>query len=94
LEYARLLLQRDEYVACSVADTGSGIPPQYLPRVFDRFGQGSNASASGAGLGLAIAKHIIEAHEGQISVQSELERGTTFTFTVPVHHDTSDANTA
>jgi NtrC-family two-component system sensor histidine kinase KinB len=85
-------MQRDGYVACSVADTGSGIPAQYLPRIFDKFVQVPNASASGAGLGLAISKHIIEVHRGQISVRSELGRGSTFTFTLPVHHDTSDAN--
>jgi two-component system, NtrC family, sensor histidine kinase KinB len=86
--------QRDGYVACSVADTGSGIPPQYLPRLFDKFVQVPHAPSGGAGLGLAMSKHIIEAHGGQISVRSELGRGTTFTFTLPVHSDTSDANAA
>jgi signal transduction histidine kinase len=85
---------RDGYVACSVADTGSGIPPQYLPRLFDKFVQVPNAPASGAGLGLAISKHIIEAHGEQISVRSEVGRGTTFTFTLPVHSDTSDVKAA
>jgi NtrC-family two-component system sensor histidine kinase KinB len=85
---------RDGYVACSVADTGSGIPPQYLPRIFDKFVQVPNTSAGGAGLGLAISKHLIEAHGGQISVWSELGRGTTFTFTLPVHSDTSEAHAA
>ena len=67
---------------------------QYLPRLFDKFVQVPNAPSGGAGLGLAISKHIIEAHGGQISVRSEMGRGTTFTFTLPVHHDTSDANAA
>ncbi len=76
--------QRDGHVAISVADTGSGIPPEYLPRLFDRFVQVPNAPSGGAGLGLAIAKHIVEAHGGQISVRSKLGHGTTFTFTLPI----------
>jgi PAS domain S-box-containing protein len=86
--------QRDGYVACSVADTGSGIPAQYLPRLFDKFVQVPNASAGGAGLGLAISKHLIEAHGGQISVRSELGRGSTFTFTLPVPQDMADTSAA
>ena len=65
-------------------DTGSGIPPEYLPRIFEKFVQVPNAPSGGAGLGLAISKHLIEAHGGQISVRSEVGRGTTFTFTLPV----------
>lgn len=83
-------VRRDGYVACSVADTGSGIPPEYLPRIFDKFVQVPNTPSGGAGLGLAISKHLIEAPHGQISVRSELGRGATFTFTLPVHDETSD----
>jgi signal transduction histidine kinase len=72
------------YVAVAVTDTGSGIPPEYLPRIFEKFMQVPNAPSGGAGLGLAISKHLIEAHGGQISVRSEVGRGTTFTFTLPV----------
>lgn len=72
------------YVAISVTDTGSGIPPEYLPRLFEKFVQVPNAPSGGAGLGLAISKHIVEAHGGQSSVHSEVGRGTTFTFTLPV----------
>jgi two-component system, NtrC family, sensor histidine kinase KinB len=72
------------YVAVAVTDTGSGIPPEYLPRIFEKFVQVPNALSGGAGLGLAISKHLIEAHGGQISVRSEVGRGTTFTFTLPV----------
>jgi len=81
---------RDGHVAISVADTGSGIPADYLPRIFDKFVQVPNAPAGGAGLGLAIAKHIVEAHGGQISVRSEMEHGTTFTFTLPSITTTAD----
>jgi NtrC-family two-component system sensor histidine kinase KinB len=72
------------YVAVAVTDTGSGIPPEYLPRIFEKFVQVPNAPSGGAGLGLAISKRLIEAHGGQISVRSEVGRGTTFTVTLPV----------
>ncbi|MGH9871355.1 MAG: ATP-binding protein [Pyrinomonadaceae bacterium] len=75
---------RGHQVAVSVSDTGNGIPPEYLPHIFDKFVQVPDAPTGGAGLGLAISKTIVEAHGGQISVQSELGRGTTFTFTLPV----------
>jgi PAS domain S-box-containing protein len=76
--------QREHQVAVSVSDTGSGIPPNYLPHIFDKFVQVPDAPTGGAGLGLAIAKSIVEAHGGQIGVQSELGRGTTFTVTLPL----------
>ena len=72
------------YVAVAVTDTGSGIPPAYLPRIFEKFVQVPNAPSGGAGLGLAIAKQLIEAHGGHVSVRSDVGRGTTFTFTLPV----------
>ena len=65
-----------------------------LPRIFDKFVQVPNAPSDGAGLGFAISKHIIEAHGAQISVRSDLGRGTTFTFTLPVPSHTSDASAA
>jgi two-component system, NtrC family, sensor histidine kinase KinB len=71
-------------LAVSVSDTGRGIPPEYLPRIFDKFVQVPNAPSGGAGLGLAISQRIVKAHGGQISVQSEVGRGSTFTFTLPV----------
>jgi PAS domain S-box-containing protein len=76
--------QRDNHVAISVADTGSGIPSEYLPHVFDKFVQVPDAPTGGAGLGLTISKSIVEAHGGQISVQSQVGRGSTFTFTLPL----------
>jgi signal transduction histidine kinase len=76
--------RRCDQVAVSVCDTGVGIPPEYLPRIFDKFVQVPGASAGGAGLGLTISKSLVEAHVGQINVCSEVGRGTTFTFTLPV----------
>jgi NtrC-family two-component system sensor histidine kinase KinB len=75
---------RGNFVAVSVSDTGSGIPAEYLPHIFDKFVQVPGAATGGAGLGLAISRLIVEAHGGQISVQSEPSKGSTFTFTLPV----------
>jgi signal transduction histidine kinase len=75
---------RGHYVAVSVSDSGSGIPQEYLPHIFDKFVQVPGAAIGGAGLGLAISRLIVESHGGQISVQSEMEKGSTFTFTLPV----------
>jgi two-component system sensor histidine kinase BaeS len=66
----------------TVQDTGTGIPPQDLPHVFDRFYRGDSARSQDngeSGLGLAIAKAIVEAHGGTISVDSAPGVGTTFT---------------
>ena len=78
-------------VAFQVADTGQGIDAEQLPHVFDRYWQGRRQGKQGMGLGLAICKGIVEAHGGRIWVESEVGRGTTVCFTVPVlnaGHDT------
>jgi len=84
--------QRDNHIGVSVSDTGSGIPTDYLPHIFDKFVQVPDAPTGGAGLGLTISKSIVESHGGQISVQSQPGRGTTFTFTLPAI--TPDSNEA
>jgi signal transduction histidine kinase/HAMP domain-containing protein len=67
----------------SVADTGKGIPSQYLPRIFEQFFRvPDQSSESGAGLGLAIVKEIVEAHGGMVSVDSSEGKGSTFSFTL------------
>jgi NtrC-family two-component system sensor histidine kinase KinB len=77
-------VRRGEEVAMSVADTGSGIPREYLSTILEPFVQVPHASGGGAGLGLTISRRIVEGHGGRLSVQSEPGRGSTFTFTVPV----------
>jgi signal transduction histidine kinase len=65
-----------------VADTGPGIPPEQLPHIFGRFWQADRSDRRGIGLGLAIAKGIVEAHGGRISVESRVGEGTSFYFTL------------
>jgi signal transduction histidine kinase len=74
-----------QQVQLQVADTGSGISPEDLPHVFDRFYRGSQnrGRRNGAGLGLAIARQLIAAHGGQIAVSSPPGLGTTFTIALP-----------
>jgi signal transduction histidine kinase len=71
-------------VVVSVEDTGSGIDPDQLPHVFDRFWQARPTPRRGSGLGLAIARGIVEAHGGRIWVESEPGRGSVFSFSVPL----------
>lgn len=73
-------------VELSVQDTGSGIAPEHLPHLFDRFYRADPARAratGGAGLGLAIVKQLVELHGGRIGVESEVGKGTRFTLWLP-----------
>lgn len=79
--------QQAEKVALTVTDTGSGIAPDDLPRVFDRFYRADPSRTSDSdesGLGLAIARSIVEAHKGTITAESTLGKGTTMTILLPV----------
>ena len=68
----------------SVADTGCGISSQHIPHVFNRFFRGdASRNSLGTGLGLAIVKSIMQIHEGDVSVQSEVDRGTVVTLSFP-----------
>ncbi|HKI16794.1 MAG TPA: ATP-binding protein [Isosphaeraceae bacterium] len=73
-----------QFVRFAVRDTGEGIPPEQVSRIFEKFYRiPTTRHSGGAGLGLAIVHEIITAHGGQITVTSELGKGTTFTFTLP-----------
>jgi len=80
----------DDGIHITVQDTGIGIPKEEQERIFERFYKADRArSGGGTGLGLAIAKHIIQAHGGQIWVKSELNVGSAFTFTLPTRESPS-----
>ena len=73
-------------LSVSVQDTGVGIAPEHLGRIFDRLyqvGDAKGTSREGLGLGLHIVKSIVEAHGGEVTVESTPGRGSTFTFTLP-----------
>jgi len=75
-----------ETVRVSVTDTGRGIPPEALQSIFEKFvqlKQPTESTPGSVGLGLAIAKEVVEAHDGRIWVESEVGKGSTFSFTVP-----------
>ncbi|MBF0569877.1 MAG: PAS domain-containing sensor histidine kinase, partial [Candidatus Omnitrophica bacterium] len=78
---------QDKVVRVDVEDTGAGIPQEDLPRIFERFYRVDKARSrelGGTGLGLSIVKHIVLAHGGDVWVQSEVGRGSTFSFTIPL----------
>jgi len=75
-----------EGVRIAVSDTGSGIAPEHLPRIFERFYRadpGRSRAEGGTGLGLAIVKHLVEAHGGRVEARSALGRGTSIVMVFP-----------
>ena len=81
----RLVLNQP-YAEVSIKDTGVGIPPEDIKKLFTKFFRAENVmqfETEGSGLGLFVVKNIIERHGGKIWVESELNRGTTFHFTLP-----------
>ena len=70
----------------SVSDDGAGIPPEYLDKIFEKFVQVERRKAqlrTGAGLGLTFCRMVVETHGGTIRVESELNKGSSFIFTLP-----------
>jgi len=76
-----------DYVEIKVADTGVGISSEELPKIFDKFYRVKHPKTrqvTGTGLGLAIVKGVVEAHHGNIDVESIVDKGTTFRIRIPV----------
>ncbi|HTN44585.1 MAG TPA: phosphate regulon sensor histidine kinase PhoR [Nitrospiria bacterium] len=77
---------RDDTVEIAVSDSGIGIPSREIPRIFERFyrvDRGRSREMGGTGLGLSIVKHIVEAHGGKVSVESQVGKGSRFVVTLP-----------
>jgi signal transduction histidine kinase len=74
----------DDRVRFEVRDTGDGVPREYLERIFERFFRVPGRPAGGVGLGLYLVREIVQAHGGQVGVESEPERGSRFWFTIPI----------
>ncbi|MEO7961346.1 MAG: ATP-binding protein [Ginsengibacter sp.] len=81
------ITKEGEFAKVAVTDTGPGIPPHNLPHLFDRYWRAdhSGLNYSGLGLGLYICSQIIKRHDGEIGATSELGKGSTFWFKVPIH---------
>jgi len=80
--------QQGENVCLEITDTGAGIPPEIINRIFDPFFT-TKPVGSGTGLGLSITHSIIRKHNGQIEVESQPGKGTTFRITLPIHQTTN-----
>jgi signal transduction histidine kinase len=90
------LARQSSYAEITVSDTGRGIPTEFLPHIFEPFGQAGTDQATahdGLGLGLTIARHIIERHKGKIHAESLGEgTGTKFTIIIPLEDETASIN--
>lgn len=75
--------EKDDCMVASVSDTGCGIPSEHIENIFDEFYQVKGNEKRGAGLGLAICRKIVEAHNGKIWGESEVNKGTTILFSIP-----------
>jgi signal transduction histidine kinase len=89
--------QDGSHAKVTVRDTGQGIPPEFLPRVFDRFRQADSSTTrvfGGLGLGLAIVRHLVELHGGTVSAESDgVDKGATFSVTFPLLTDRREPTT-
>ena len=83
----------DEKVEVAIKDSGVGIPPEHLKRIFERFfrvDKSRSKGLGGTGLGLAIVKHVLEAHDSKVSVISTVGKGSTFSFKLPIGQTTAE----
>lgn len=81
------LSKEEKNVVCAIEDKGIGIPGEDIHKIFDRFYRCRNGLfAGGSGLGLSIAKEVVEKHNGTLNVESELNKGTKFTLTIPIEN--------
>jgi signal transduction histidine kinase len=85
-------VRSESRIMCSVADNGPGIPAAQIPRLFGKFWQAKRGDGRGVGLGLAIARGIVEAHGGTITVQSQEGQGSVFSFALPIWTSESARN--
>jgi two-component system phosphate regulon sensor histidine kinase PhoR len=79
--------QQNNHVQIQISDTGYGISVESLPFIFERFYRVDSSrtrESGGSGIGLTIVKQFVEAHKGSISVESQLDIGTTFTINLPL----------
>jgi signal transduction histidine kinase len=77
----------DGRLRIAVEDTGHGISPEDLPRLFDKFFRSEDPrvqAETGTGLGLSLAREVVRMHGGEITVESELDKGSTFTVSLPL----------
>jgi len=88
-----LQLQREnDFAVFSVSDTGVGMSETEIDRVFDRYWQARETASQGTGLGLAISKGIIDAHGGNIRVESNIGKGSLFYISIPMRTEISEVN--
>ena len=80
----------EKQVVFQVVDDGPGIPPDSMSHLFDNFWQARKNDRRGVGLGLAIVKELVEAHGGKIWVESQVDHGSTFSFSLPSSDTTAD----
>lgn len=92
--HVTLTRENSEHVQIEISDNGLGMEPDTLNNLFNKYYRGAAAGAvkSGVGLGMTIVKSIILAHGGQMTVQSELSKGTTFLITLPLNEEVSNLN--
>lgn len=89
----KISIDENEYAEIKVSDTGIGIPKAKLDKIFDRFYQvddSNQRSFGGSGIGLALVKELIDLHKWNITVASEIDKGTEFTIHIPLHDDYLD----